>query len=379
MKHLIGAGHVAERIINSSPKGEFKLYDNNEDLQGTSIFGIKINPVKILSCETHGEIVICTTSVGEIINQISDLDTRLNYTVADEVSEFLSVYTLSNFNCSFLLASGLPSNNMHMASGGLYKVTLEQECIDIKKILESPCHGIKKKEEGGYFVTDQHRGVVEYNGDLEEVKIYTLPQGLRPHGITCNQDYIFVVCSNDDSIAKISRTTGEIDFLRFSDKKEEFGAAQHHANDIEIHGKHIYVSMFSVTGNWKKGVYDGGLLEININTGSINIILNDLRLPHSVRLINEKLTVLNSYDSMFYSWGVYPEYRFNGFLRGVECFNQYLFFAESRNRNSTGLIQKNTPATIDSKINIVDTSSGYAKTIMLPPSISEIHSICLIT
>ena len=67
--HLIGAGHVAEKLIKTSGCECF-LYDNNVDLQGVSLHGVLINKVENLFDVGSGEIIICTTSVFEVENSL---------------------------------------------------------------------------------------------------------------------------------------------------------------------------------------------------------------------------------------------------------------------------------------------------------------------
>ena len=118
--HLIGAGHVAEKLIKNIRLLNAYLYDNNVDLQGVSLHGVLINKVENLSDVGSGEIVICTTSVFEVENQLKDLRVRVPVSVAKEIEEFALHSKILNTRFSFLIASGLPSNNLHGAVGGLY-------------------------------------------------------------------------------------------------------------------------------------------------------------------------------------------------------------------------------------------------------------------
>ena len=62
-----------------------------------------------------------------------------------------------------------------------------------------------------------------------------------------------------------------------------------------------------------------------------------------------------------FSFSLFPEYSFNGFLRGLDYDKEYLYLSESRNRNSTGLIKETLPASLDSKINIVHRRFNFSR------------------
>lgn len=60
--------------------------------------------------------------------------------------------------------------------------------------------------------------------------------------------------------------------------------------------------MFSTSGNWKRSIYDGGLIEIDLDTGNMRELSLDLKLPHSVRSVDGSLIILNSFLGEFESF-----------------------------------------------------------------------------
>ena len=380
MKHLIGAGHIAEKIIKDHKlNNKFKIYDNNKNLQGKSFFGETINPVKSLLDVASGEIIICSSSVSEIISQIKDLGIKLKFHVPGILSDYSAILSLENLDMSFLLASGLPSQNLYGAIGGLYKVTIKDNNLKIKRLIKSSCHGIKKDiYDTNYYITDQENGVIILDKNLKKKKLIKLDKGLRIHGIDTDKDNIYVVCSNYDSLLKISKKNHNLTHFKFSNKYEKYDSPQHHANDVSIKDGYAYVSMFSVTGNWKRGIFDGGILQIDLSNSKTTVILNTLLMPHNVCFFEDKINVLNSFNGINYSYQSMPQYNFNGFIRGFQITKDLVVIGESRNRNTTGLAKYNLPISVDSKINIINRKSNFSRSISLPNKISEIHSILII-
>ena len=61
---------------------------------------------------------------------------------------------------------------------------------------------------------------------------------------------------------------------------EQLNTPVHHLNDCIAFGGSIFVSMFSLTGNWKQDVFDGGVLEIDIVSGDVvGVIVRDCGCP----------------------------------------------------------------------------------------------------
>ena len=56
----------------------------------------------------------------------------------------------------------------------------------------------------------------------------------------------------------------EIDVYDTDNKIDQIKEPQHHCNDCHIIGDSVYVSMFSYTGNYKKDVFDGCVLEFDL-------------------------------------------------------------------------------------------------------------------
>ena len=93
----------------------------------------------------------------------------------------------------------------------------------------------------------------------------------RAHGIAF--DYknkkFYVVCSNTDQIKIFDLKLQYLNSISISNKYKKLKSPQHHINDIFIKDKYLYVSMFSLSGNHKRNIYDGGVYKINIKNHKI--------------------------------------------------------------------------------------------------------------
>ena len=57
----------------------------------------------------------------------------------------------------------------------------------------------------------------------------------------------------------------------------------HHVNDPFVYGDSLFISMFSFSGNWLSEVYDGGVMEIDLETNEIiGQVITNKWMPHSI-------------------------------------------------------------------------------------------------
>ena len=120
---------------------------------------------------------------------------------------------------------------------------------------------------------------------------------MRAHGIDYNEmkNLISLSCSYRDSIIILDGSGNIKKEVFISDKFKKTGIPQHHVNDHIILDDYVYVSMFSLSGNWKKGIFDGGILQIDLkNPKNRNVVVSELRMPHNVEFYMNEIHVLDS-------------------------------------------------------------------------------------
>lgn len=375
---FFGSGVVAEKSLKSKPAF---IVDNNPDLIGGFFHGIEIKSPEVLRNRSDEfEVVICTTSVSEVKAQLKTLgfawskDAR----VSDYLEERLEIAELEDERFEFLISSGLPSTATDDSGGGVYKIKeANSDYPEIEKLYSGNIHGMIKYKDG-IAISSQGEGIVVLDADYTVSSVIPLPVSSRPHGLRPFKDGWVFISSYNDSIVGVGPHGERLFEYMFSDKKNEFSSAQHHCNDLVIVGSHAYVSMFSVTGNWKRGIYDGGLIEVNLQTGDMKIVVNNLTMPHSVDFIDGSLRILNSFKGEILTNNFESQFILPGFVRGYEENDKYCFVGESKNRNFSRLNVGRSPVSVDSKITVINKKVGFCRSIPLPRRISEIHSLILL-
>jgi len=299
--------------------------------------------------------------------------------VAKQLAERTKINDLEETSFSFLISSGLPSTAESFSGGGIYKVTETQDYPEVQKLYEGNTHGLIPLDGGGYAFTCQGEGIKIMDENLSLVKTISLRKGLRPHGLRRYNNLWVLVASNRDCILAVDDNGNEVFEYCFSEKLDLFESPQHHCNDIEIVGDIAYVSMFSVSGNWKRNVFDGGIIEVNLINGSMTPLVNNLVMPHSVSYKKAQgLTVHNSFKGSLLSSNFSEQAKLPGFLRGFDSDDTYYYLGESKNRNFSRLDTGRKPVSIDTRITIMNKEFGFSRSVQLPSRISELHSIILL-
>jgi len=383
--YLFGAGNICHKTIEKYSLTVLTIIDNNRDISFTEEMGFTVlHPTNLeINDYTSSLFLICSTSILEIESQLLELGVPSdNIAISPLLNQ---VFTLSLFETQaydFLVASGLQNRTdpQLIGGGGLYRVFGDNDHTNINKISNSPTHSICKVGDLFYCASEDH-GIALYDNDLNIINSIHVEKSKRPHGITASTKYnlILAACSYSDSILVWDLDTHqlvkEIPISRMFSLSG--GTPQHHCNDITVLGDFAYVSCFSVSGNWKRGLFDGGLIVISLSTLEVVDTINkEWQMPHSICVHNDNLLVLDSLRGDVLANGFEPIGSFAGFTRGFSSLaNGNLLIGQSKNRNFTFLKEKKLNISLDNSVIIFEPDRKLSRTILFPSSISEIHSI----
>lgn len=375
-KAFFGAGQIAEREIQSGNIPTV-IFDNNPELHGQAFMKLPVLEPSRESLANIDQLLICSSSISEITEQCHELGMdRTKIVVSDYLGDFAKAHRLESYKFDGYISCGLPSQKSVLKGGGVFHVSERDDgTLEIEKIFEANTHGCVRYDNELVF-SAQGYGIVILDLDSGQVKqVIQLESGLRPHGVQRNKDGYFVTCSLDDSVKHFNSDGSLVRTYRLSDKKISRKSAQHHCNDLWVTDHSIFVSMFSLSGCWKLGVFDGGVAEVDRVNGEITHVIHDLSMPHNVTLRDERLYVLDSFHGRILGHNQQCLGTLNGFARGLAFDSDYILIGESKNRNATKMLRGAHLASLDSRITIVDASAGICRSISLPKEISEIHAV----
>lgn len=380
---IFGAGPIAAKTLRVlGSKKLYSIVDNASNLWGEYDLGLEIKNPDFLKTVDNAFIIICTTSFAEVSEQLTEygLKPGTDFCVSPILNDLRIIDELETISNKILFSSGSPRSTNTSHGGGIYELTVEGDKWSYKKMISGNCYGLIRFKDN-YISVDTERGIFEFDSDYKILRERELPNGMRAHGVQFSEKHnsFYVVGSHLDGVLVLDADFNPIDEIIVSHKKQRFGAPKHHCNDCLIVEDSLYISMFSLTGNYQNDVFDGCVLEYDIVTKErVGVIAQNLWMPHNIQLINGSIHVLNSLQGQLLTNNLQVIGEFPAFTRGLDYDGLYYFIGQSRNRNYSKNIGVTKNISIDAGIIVFDEVTKASRFLQLPPKISEIHSILLV-
>jgi len=217
--------------------------------------------------------------------------------------------------------------------GGLYLYEVNKRSY--KKLMDGNFHQIIDASDK-YYILDEKRGCLVVSKELEIINEFGFEMDSFSHGLTyCPiREKIFISKAGLDKISVYNtRDFSHLEDIVLSSKTAKYKRDNHHMNDIFVKDDFLYVSLFSHSGNWPKGIYDGGIIEINLdNYSDRHILINDAWMPHGVCFIDNELHYLDSMSGRLYRGSKKLLGEFSGFVRGLAYDSNFYYIGQSEGR-----------------------------------------------
>ncbi len=374
-----GIGEYIDKTLERAALDTAFIVDNNVFVQGTEQQGMGVyGPDKLKEIDDFSLylIVISTTGFRDVINQLQGLgyEPVRDFVVCPALSNFAVIDEVDAVTTTLLCSCYQPESDNF--GGGLYLYHTAD--YRLEKVLSGRSHGLARFNDGFLVIDDAAPGMRILNKDLSQAGIMELPKKIRPHGVGWDFKRGLAVVGECgiDAVGFYELDTGKlVNRISISDKYQVQGEAQHHLNDVWVDGDSLFVSMFSFTGNWLKGAYDGGILEYNIETGQCyGQVVRDLWCPHSVMIIDKRLCYLDSMRGIVYNTSAAPLAKIPGWARGLDFDGKYYYVAQSLHRHFHRLagIADNIP--LNAGVYLIDPDRKVTRFFAMP-EITNIHAM----
>lgn len=380
---LFGAGYIAEKTFKNIDNNLIKgIVDNSSNLQGSKrkkILNLTVKNPDSIKIKTDF-IVICSTAIDAISKQLIEMGCKenLDFCASPLLDNYIAIEELEKLNKSFLFSSGSAPSDI--LGGGLYKVKISKGKMKFKRLHSGFVFGIINYNKRILFI-DTDKGVMELKSSDKVTKIAELPKDSRAHGFSYNIDHdkFYISCSNLDSVLEYSNKFELLREFKLSNKKDLTSNAQHHTNDNVSIGNSVYASMFSSTGNWKTGMFDGVVAEFDLISGNrLNDVITGLYMPHNVSYHNGNIAVLDSLNGHLMADNGEITGTFPGFTRGLDFDGQFYYVGQSKNRNYSKVVGRSNNISVDCSVIVFDPIRKVSRSFQFPIEIGEIHSILLL-
>ncbi len=384
---LFGSGEWAEKTLRKIPKQPLFILDNSNIMQKSKLGGIDIvPPSKIKSAPKNTLILITTGSYDSVITQLEEMG-------YEACKDFFCTPSLRNQRVegdikqndqSILLTSAdIPNEKSQSKGGGLYRYHFKSKHFE--KLISGKFHEFVYVNniihEPKYFILDEFHGPQVYNAKFKLVDSYEGLPGSIMHGLSYDpkNNFLFIGNTGRDSISIIDANNGKhIDEIFISRKNKEGEADRHHLNDVCFYQGDLYVSMFSISGLWREGCYDGGVVKIDLSTKSIVAQpISGQWMPHSICFINGEITFIDSMRGDVYKTSNKKLVNISGFTRGIDYDGRYYYIGQSEHRYFDRLKGINDNIEVNCGIHVFDDSHKISRFYSLNDIITNIHSIMI--
>jgi hypothetical protein len=346
-KKVVLWGRSEDWVPKTVPKIECDyIIDRNMAYSGTTFSGLTVfQPEKLLN-EIKDDIYIVITggvyeSICASIDELGFIPGR-HYCVTPEIRDWGLLQEIREYDKNIIVScSDYGEKGKKRSSplgGGIYICNTKDNTL-IKKI-------------GGHFRQIIFVDNFYYVTEFVEKKIYVLDSDFsvvnrlnidqstdmneKPNGCGIayhdGMELFFVANAGSDHINIYEKNNFRcIEKIQISDKFSKYGNGQHHINDICIADDNLIVSCFSISGNWKRGILDGGMISFdlnNINKG-FDVLTDGLWMPHSVQYIDGNICYLDSMRGDFWVGNKKVEGNFPGFARGLTYDGRFYYIGQS--------------------------------------------------
>lgn len=315
-------------LVDSSKNQQGEKAHHGYDVKDPSV-------LKNLPNKTEYYVIVTASAFYEITDVLIDygFTPGTDFCVSPVLYRFQVIEDIYACDTKLLFSSSDSVYDSKDRGGGIYLFDSNERTYE-KKI-----SGITRgfcKYEDKYFVVDALSGVKIFDRHFEELDSFELPKRSLPHGLVIDEKnkLIYVVLSALDQVAVFDlESFRQVKTIMLTDKNLRTGQYYHHFNDICLWEESLYISMFSYTGNVDKYCFDGAIAEYDLHADKCNgALISDLWQPHSPKVINSKLTFLDSMRGNLLCDFYKIESHFNGFVRGVDFDGRYFFVGQSVHR-----------------------------------------------
>ena len=379
---LFGASTIAEKTIRKLSVKPAYMVDNNPNRWGTIELGLGVKNPDVLRGQESILVLICTTSITEVSDQLSSLGFHagVDFVTSPILNDLLIISEMESIRRSLLFTSGSPKVDHPLYGGGLYKLTIDGDEWSHRKVYDGICYGVIELNDH-YILVDDHQGIVVLDHGFKVMQSTNLEPGTRGHGIAFSEKYqeFYIAASYRDAVLIFDNNFRYKKSINLSDKFNRLGYPCHHCNDLCVVEDSLYVSMFSATGNFRRDVFDGTVLEFDLSDHTlVGAPINQLWMPHNISFIDGSLTLLDSLRGDLLCNNAQKIGQFPGFTRGLAYDGSHYYVGQSRNRNFSKCMGLSLNISIDTSIIVFDEQTKVSRSLSLPPKLSEIHSILLI-
>ena len=322
------------------------IVDRNDAYEGTQFNGLDVYLPSMLHSESREALyIVITGGVYEsIAEDLEDMgfEAGTHYCCTPEIRDWGLLQEIREYDKNIIVScsdySEKGGKRWSKMGGGIYLCNTRTNELD-KKATGHFRQIVRVKDL--YYVTEfVEKKVCVFDKSFKKLEEYqtdqTTDRSEKPNGCGLayheSSDRIFLANAGSDTINIYERQGFKhIQTLHFSDRFRKYGDGQHHINDLCITENSLLVSCFSISGNWKRAVMDGGVVQFDLDDldAGFTPLVKGLWMPHSVQYIDGQVCYLDSMRGDFWVGTQKIEGNFPGFARGLAYDDRFYYIGQS--------------------------------------------------
>lgn len=314
------------------------ILDNSRGYAGEKFHGMKILlPKEIKSRNRNKTYVVITTGAYESVGrQLAGygLVPGKHFCSSPILNDLKLRHELHNYRQRLLISSCDHNRNesrrYSVAGGGLFLYDVGKR--KLKKIYPGVFRQIARNKNNIYTVEHMKMAIYVLSEDLKlKGKIHLDKRNANACGLAyrLKNGALYVADASKEIIFIYdTKKAALIGTIKFSDKSSP---GQHHINDVCIVDNSLFVSYFSRSGNYKRGIFDGGISEFDLenpNKSPVEVVSN-LWMPHSVEFLDGNLCYCDSMRRTFHALNHMVSGAFPGFVRALDFDGRFYYVGQS--------------------------------------------------
>jgi hypothetical protein len=359
---LFGTGPSAAHHLSLLPfPAPAYAVDNDPARWGVPFEGLEVRSPEVLRTEAADKlhVVIACTAIEEVSAQLTTYGLRAGADFSP--SPFMDRQPGAAFNhVGPLLVSCLGHR------GGLYRV--DPATGDVRLLVTGNFRGLARHPEG-YLAVHEHEGFHLLDPALAPIRCVGIRQRLNLHGVAVEAEggRVFINETALDRVGIYDLHTLERQGEILPPPDGVGGADLRHINDVAIHDRALWLSMFSHAGVWRERNWrDGAVMRLPLDGDApARIVHSGLRQPHSLLFTDGKLLTCNSLECEVLEDGE-PLVGFGGYTRGLAAVGGVLIVGQSRIRRLTRFPGRLRALSLDCGLHLWDPASRATRFVPLP-------------
>jgi len=367
---------------------KYTILDNNPAYEKKSFLDIQVeNPSILKKFDYENEYIIITAEPDTILPELLDLKLEPNkhFCCTPEIKDWGQLQYIKNNSTNLIFSSSdyfdLGRARSSKLGGGIFFANIADQKYEKK--IDGQYRQVIKVGNNFYVVEFVKKEVHVFDKNFKILEKYNLDQSKnlteKPNycGITYmpGKKTFFIANTASDEISVYDKKKFKLlDKIIFSDKSKKFADGQCHINDLTTMGSSLIISYFSRSGLWRKGIFNGGISEIETDNNKINDLILGLNQPHSPEVIEGQIYVLDSLNKTL-NHGTKVISKFQGFIRGLASDGNCFYIGQSEDMYLSKEMGQNINITMcNAGIFQLDINKNITR-FLSTPDIMNIHDI----